>query len=151
MWLPLVTLAAAVGLAHLAVNSSISPSYASHSSVSGSGKFPLCNGAKLPNCVVDGDTIHFQGETIRIEDFNAPETHDPKCAREATLGHRATERLLGELNSGSFTVIYTGGRDEDVYGRKLRRIERNGQSIGHALVGDGLAHWWQGSKQSWCG
>lgn len=151
MWLPLVTLAAAAGLGHLAVSSSASPSHASHSGVVGSGYFPLCAGSRLPNCVVDGDTIHFHGETIRIEDINAPETNDPKCAREATLGRRATERLLTELNAGDFTVVYTGGRDEDVYGRKLRLIERNGRSIGHTLVDAGLAHWWEGYKRSWCG
>jgi endonuclease YncB( thermonuclease family) len=54
------------------------------------------------------------------------------------------------LNAGPFEVLYTGGRNTDPYGRKLRVLERDGKSLGSILVSEGLAHIWDGSKHSWC-
>ena len=88
---------------------------------------------------------------IRIEDIDAPETHKSKCASEAALGEQAKLRLLELMNEGPFDLVYTGGRDEDKYGRKLRVIERNGQSLGGMLVAEGLARPWEGRRRSWCG
>ena len=110
----------------------------------------LCERPRQHNCVLDGDTIRFDGSTIRIEDIDAPETVEPKCASEMGLGRRATHRLLELVNAGPFEVVYGGGRDTDVYGRKLRRIERHGRSLGDALVAEGLARPWDGAKHSWC-
>lgn len=111
---------------------------------------PLCKGWPRVNCVIDGDTIWYQGAKIRIADINAPETHDPHCAFEANLGKRATKRMIELLNAGSFAIVATGDRDEDVYGRKLRLIERNGYSLGNTLVAEGLAERWTGSRRNWC-
>jgi endonuclease YncB( thermonuclease family) len=102
------------------------------------------------NCVIDGDTIWYQGEKIRIADINAPETHDPHCTYEAGLGKRATDRMISLLNAGPFQIVSTGDRDEDVYGRKLRIVERNGYSLGQTLVKEGLAERWQGYRRNWC-
>src|SRR5262245_12046212 len=49
---------------------------------SGNGTFSLCRRAAQQNCVVDGDTIHFGGEVIRIADINTPEVHEAKCDAE---------------------------------------------------------------------
>jgi endonuclease YncB( thermonuclease family) len=111
---------------------------------------PLCKGWPRVNCVIDGDTIWYRGEKIRIADINAPETHDPHCAYEADLGRRATDRMISLLNGGPFEVAATGDRDEDVYGRKLRIVERNGRSLGQILVSEGLAERWQGYRRNWC-
>lgn len=112
-------------------------------------RFILCRGSR-GNCVVDGDTIWLAGENIRIADINTPEVSDPQCAAEAKLGVRATLRLQRLLNAGPFQVR-RGLRDEDIYGRKLRTLHRNGQSLGAILVAEGLAHEWRGYKESWCG
>lgn len=111
---------------------------------------PACKGWPRVNCVIDGDTIWYQGEKIRIADINAPETHDPQCTYEANLGRRATDRLIQLLNAAPFAVVATGDRDEDVYGRKLRLVERNGRSLGQTLVNEGLAERWQGYRRNWC-
>jgi endonuclease YncB( thermonuclease family) len=103
------------------------------------------------NCVIDGDTIRYGGVKIRLADIDAPETRDFKCASEAALGKRATQRLLDQMNAGPFTVVNAGGRDEDVYGRKLRIIERGGRSVADALVAEGVARRWDGARRSWCG
>ncbi|MNL82842.1 hypothetical protein D3C87_2103280 [compost metagenome] len=73
----------------------------------------------------------------------------PQCAQEAALGRRATERLTQLLNAGPFTLARID-RDEDQYGRKLRIVRRDGQSVGMALVAEGLAEEWQGYRGSWC-
>ncbi|MEP9387722.1 thermonuclease family protein [Mesorhizobium sp. KR9-304] len=112
--------------------------------------FPLCGNGPRVNCVVDGDTFWLAGVKIRVADVNTPEVSDPACAAEAALGARATRRLLSLLNAGPFEVR-RGWRDEDVYGRKLRTLYRNGESIGEILVAEGLAHEWRGYKQDWCG
>jgi micrococcal nuclease len=111
--------------------------------------FTLCHIGGGTNCVVDGDTLWLDGEKIRIADIDAPETHPPRCDREADLGRRATERLHDLVNAGPFSVSALG-RDTDRYGRKLRVLTRNGQSLGDTLVSEGLARTWAGRREPWC-
>jgi micrococcal nuclease len=120
------------------------------SGVALTGTFRLCAMMHQPNCVVDGDTIRYGGVRIRLADIDAPEISDPKCASEAALGDRATQRLLQLLNAGPFQIVRAGGRDEDKYGRKLRIIVRDGRSVADALVSEGLARRWDGARRSWC-
>jgi micrococcal nuclease len=112
--------------------------------------YPLCSSSIRRHCVVDGDTFYTANDKIRIADIDAPETHPPRCAEEADLGDRATNRLSQLLSKGSFELV-SAGRDEDRYGRKLRIVMRNGRSIGDMLVGEGLARTWTGRRQPWCG
>lgn len=113
-------------------------------------KLQLCGWSRRQNCVVDGDTIRLAGTTIRLADIDTPETGEPQCDRERRLGQRATRRLLELVNEGGFTVVRGGGRDTDIYGRKLRRIERHGRSLGDTLVAEGLARPWDGGRRPWC-
>jgi endonuclease YncB( thermonuclease family) len=114
-----------------------------------SQRFGVCGWATRQNCVVDGDTIWYEGLKIRLADIDAPEIRDPKCASEATLGHRAKRRLFELINSGPIEVVRTG-RDEDRYRRKLRVVMQNGRSLGEVLVAEGLARRWDGARRSWC-
>jgi micrococcal nuclease len=112
-------------------------------------RFSLCLAGRGTNCVVDGDTFWNEGVKIRMADIEGPETHPPRCTREADLGRRATLRLQELLNEGTFALATTG-HDEDRYRRKLRVITRNGQSLGLLLVNEGLARRWTGKRPSWC-
>jgi endonuclease YncB( thermonuclease family) len=104
------------------------------------------------SCVIDGDTIRLDDQSIRLADINAPETRGARCARERALGDRATRRLRQLINAGPFALVRpTFGRDADAYGRKLRRLERAGRSLGDVLVAEGLARPWTGRRRSWCG
>ena len=114
-----------------------------------SASFALCHAGGGTNCVVDGDTLYYQGAKIRIADIDTPETHPSRCAEEARLGNAATQRLQALVNAGPFS-LQSIDRDEDAYGRKLRVITRGGQSIGQDLVDQGLARWYGGGRQSWC-
>ena len=109
--------------------------------------FALCRTGGGTNCVVDGDTIWIAGEKVRIADIDAPETHPPRCALEADLGRRATERLQALLNAGAVTLSDEG---HDRYGRRLAVISREGRSLGMALVAEGLARRWEGRRRPWC-
>jgi endonuclease YncB( thermonuclease family) len=116
----------------------------------GPGRFTLCSHANQTNCVVDGDTIHYQGVIIRVEGIDAPETHRAKCESERALGTRATTRMLDLVNAGPFEIVRKGRRDTDKYGRKLRDLQRNGGSFGDILIAEGLARRWDGRRRSWC-
>ena len=100
-------------------------------------------------CGAGGDTIWLDGQKIRIADINTPEVSSPACPAERALGEQATSRLVGLLNEAAFSMRAID-RDEDRYGRKLRIITRDGQSLGRILLAEGLAENWTGSRQSWC-
>ncbi len=113
-------------------------------------QFAACGSGARITCVVDGDTIWYRGDKIRLADINTPETSQPSCPAEAELGARATRRLTDLLNQGSFS-LEASGRGMDRYGRLLRTITRHGQSLGAVLVSEGLAEQWQGRRGNWCG
>ena len=116
-----------------------------------SARFGQCSGSVRVTCVVDGDTIWYQGTKIRVADINAPEVSKPDCAREAMLGDEATARLTELLNAGNFALVRPAGTpDRDNYGRALRELHRNGESLGAVLVGEGLAEEWGGARIDWC-
>jgi micrococcal nuclease len=125
--------------------------YAAQASLSDteSASFSFCHQGGGINCVVDGDTLYYRGQKIRIADIDTPETHDPRCPQEAKLGAAATQRLRTLVNSSPFS-LQSIDRDEDRYGRKLRIISRGGQSLGGVLVNEGLARWYGNGRQSWC-
>lgn len=112
-------------------------------------RFGFCHTGGGTNCVVDGDTFWFRGERVRVMDIDAPETHDPRCAGEAALGARATQRLRQLMNAGPFS-LESGDRDSDRYGRALRVVTRGGNSLGEMLVAEGLARPWDGARHPWC-
>ena len=116
------------------------------------GNFPICKGSGRITCVVDGDTIWYRGEKIRIADINTPEVSRPACQNEAALARRATLRMQELLNSGPFSLIRDpqDNRDTDHFGRLLRIVMRDGQSLGAILVAEGLAEQWQGRRRDWC-
>lgn len=124
-------------------------SVSSFASDTQSASFGFCDTGGGSNCVVDGDTLYYQGVKIRIADIDTPETHPSRCAEEARLGDAATRRLHALVNAGPFSLQFID-REEDTYGRKLRLITRGGQSIGQDLVDQGLARWYGGGRQSWC-
>jgi micrococcal nuclease len=111
--------------------------------------FGHCHTGGGTNCVVDGDTFWYAGRKIRIADIDTPETHPPRCAEEARLGAAATDRLHSLLNSGPFSLQQID-RDQDKYGRSLRIVTRNGESLGGVLVNENLARWYQGGRRPWC-
>ncbi len=113
--------------------------------------FGRCGRGVAGDCVVDGDTFRLTGEKVRVADIDTPETHPSRCAREARLGERATERMRALLNEGPMTLKpYKRGHDR--YGRRLAVVMRGGESLGERLVAEGLARRYDGGqRRGWCG
>jgi micrococcal nuclease len=110
---------------------------------------PMCRNGQGLDCVIDGDTFRLGGQSIRIADIDTPEVRNYGCAAEKALADRATARMRELLNAEPFELRpYT--RDEDQYGRKLRIVARDGQSLGQILVAEGLARPWDGARHPWC-
>ena len=140
-------------LAALALLSSGAPSTLAAVPDRESASFARCVGPNRQTCVVDGDTFWYRGTKIRIADINTPETGQPACSAEAELGAAATRRMTQLLNAGPFSLQSpkpNGGRDTDRYGRALRIVTRQGDSLGARLVAEGLAETWQGKRGTWC-
>ena len=135
-WMLLLGMAAAVYL--------VSDRY-----IAGQPRFTPCGWILWRNCVVDGDTIHYAGEKIRLLDVNAPEISNPACPSELALGLRAKERLVELMNAGPVELMRAGGSDVDAYGRKLRIVTVDGRSVGDSLVAEGLARSWGDGRRSW--
>ena len=111
------------------------------------------DGAAVPSgklYVIDGDTFGIdRGPRIRILGIDAPETHPSRCAEEARLGNEATQKLRELLASSPVTL---SGSGYDKYGRELRSVSVNGQDVGDAMIGAGLARSYDGGKRGgWCG
>lgn len=143
-WLPLMLGVAVVAtMMGLPKQKAGAPQAAAH--------FQLCRDAAQADCVIDGDTFRYRGAKIRLADIDAPETQGARCAAERQRGERATQRLIELMNAGPMQMAREAERDEDVYGRKLRTLWRDGRSLGDILVAEGLARPWDGARRSWCG
>ena len=111
--------------------------------------FTRCGSGSGFACVVDGDSFRLGKRRIRIRGIDAPERQGA-CQAETALAERSAAKLTGLLNAGPFTMTAVGGDERDQYGRELRVLTRNGQSIGEAMIGAGLAHDYDGATTSWC-
>jgi endonuclease YncB( thermonuclease family) len=107
---------------------------------------PVCMGSHRVNCIVDGDTIWYHGEKIRLSGFNAPEMHG-NCPEESNLAWTARDRLRRLLSDMPFSVERHG---HDVYGRTLAVIRTSGGDVSDVMVREKLAHYWHGYKEDWC-
>ena len=131
----------AISAVFLAANGAAQSSHEVH--------FEECGSSKRVTCVVDGDTIWFEGEKIRLKDFDTPEPQTNICggSEEITLAHKASDRLVQLLNENAFSLERDG---KDRHGRTLATIRINGRDIGDILIYDGLARSWPDGVEFWC-
>jgi len=92
-------------------------------------------------CVVDGDTLWWQGEKLRIAEIDTPEMNG-RCQVERELARQAQARLVVLLNTRGVRFKRVG---KDRYGRTLASFG----AVAEQLVIEGLAHRWP-SRKSWC-
>lgn len=112
-------------------------------------ELPICETGPRHHCVVDGDTIWWKGEKIRLMGFDTPEkTPHAHCEKEVVLADRATKRLQGLLGSGYMTIERKG---RDKYKRTLAIIRVGGANVGDTLIQEKLARPYKGGRRkSWC-
>ena len=108
-----------------------------------------CGGGKRVTCVVDGDTIWFQGERIRLMGYDTPELKTNICGgqKEKNLAILASTRLVEILNGQPFNIERHG---LDKYGRTLAIIRSNGRDVGEMLIKERLARSWPDGDEFWC-
>lgn len=88
--------------------------------------------------VLDGDTLLYQGEKLRLVGIDAPEG-DQACRRGTVkwpCGREAKRALRALVEDGKVRCVTEG---IDVYGRSLVRCSRQTKDIAAALVRLGLA------------
>lgn len=107
--------------------------------------FPLAANAATV-ALIDGDTIRIGGETIRLEDIDAPETFRPRCERELILGLAAKARLRQLLDGGPISVKRHG---TDRYRRTLATVYAGGVDVGEAMIASGHAVPWKPGRGAW--
>lgn len=96
--------------------------------------------------VIDGDTIEFDGETIRIANIDAPEKTSPECEAEARLAIFSAEVLSYMTSNLSIKRV---GKDK--YGRTLAYLRFHGSDVGEMMIKQNAARPYDGGKrQSWC-
>lgn len=87
--------------------------------------------------ILDGDTVAFGSERIRILDIEAPGISKPECEREEIFALRSRQRLAELIRSGPVTIRRAG---RDRLGRTLARLfMSDGREIAAILVAEGLA------------
>jgi endonuclease YncB( thermonuclease family) len=111
--------------------------------------FSMC-GRDRYTCVVDGDTIWWRGENLRLQSYDTPEPYDGICGgnAEVVLAKRASARLLQLLNANPFT-IETFGVD-GTGSRTLATVRVAGRDVGDILIEEGLARRWPDGEEFWC-
>jgi len=102
--------------------------------------------------VVDGDTIDDSETRIRfrIENIDAPEIKNAKCAAEAHMGERSKWKAYELIKAATNVEAHATGRI-DPYGRMIARIKLDGEDLGDKLVAGGFARPWTGARENWCG
>lgn len=113
-----------------------------------SAAFPICGSGERVTCVVDGDTVWFEGVKYRFEEIDTPEKGAlAECMQEGLQAIEATKRLAEILSANEFTV-QTNGMDR--YGRTLARFLIGEITAGEILISEGLARPWHGHMEDWC-
>ena len=89
--------------------------------------------------VVDGDTIDIDGQRIRLEGIDAPETAQTCLAPDGSpwpCGRAASKALSAMVNSKDVSCDSTGN---DKYGRFLGICYADGQDLNAAMIDAGMA------------
>ena len=86
--------------------------------------------------ILDGGTVSFGSERIRIANVEAPEIFEPGCRREREIGLKAKERLGQLIASGASQIEREG---TDAIGRTLARVRTGETDVGQTLLNEGLA------------
>lgn len=101
--------------------------------------------------VIDGDTVSWRGERVRLVGFDTPEIFSPRCASEAQTGEMARRMLAGMIATARSAELAIRP-ERDRYGRTLAVLLLDGADVGPRLVAAGLARPYEaGRRQSWCG
>jgi endonuclease YncB( thermonuclease family) len=115
--------------------------------------------------VIDGDTVHWQGRTVRLVGFVAPETGDrAPCQSKRAKADNATARLRELISSGTVKLELvrcscppgTEGTKACNFSRSCGILTVNGRDAGQILISEGLVRRYRCGqlscppRGSWC-
>lgn len=101
--------------------------------------------------VIDGDTLAWGEERVRLQGIDAPEIRSPECVEELRQGQAARAALEAMVRGGRELVIQDSG-ERDRYRRLLGRLSVDGRDAGEILMARGLAVAYEGHRTAgWCG
>lgn len=104
---------------------------------SASNAWKKCGYGKRITCVVDGDTIWFRGEKIRLVGFDTPEAgKSARCSKEKKLAQKATEHLVDLLNDADLQLERIG---VDRFDRTLGKLYIDGKNVADLMISAGHA------------
>ena len=100
--------------------------------------------------VIDGDTLAFGRERVRIANLDAPDVGShAHCALEQRRGERARAFARSILRqAASVDVVDRQGFDR--YGRALALVRVDGQDFGRLMIAAGHGRPWRGRSSNWC-
>jgi endonuclease YncB( thermonuclease family) len=96
--------------------------------------------------VADGDTLHLNGQRVRLLGIDAPELNQicwDQSGASWPCGRRARDRLSSLIAKATIACHPSG---HDKYGRVLASCDANGADIGAVLMREGLAVSYDGYK-----
>ena len=98
--------------------------------------------------VIDGETLRYGRERIRILGIDAPETENrARCDAERQLAAKATITLI-DIIMGHRLEIERQGKDR--FGRTLAYIRISGADVGEMLIMAHVAVRWGNGRPDWC-
>lgn len=101
--------------------------------------------------LVDGDTVAYGHERIRLQGPDTPESWKPRCDAELAVALEAKAKLR-ELLGDNEIVVERHGVDRYSRTLALLHIESGpnaGQEVGELLIASGLAVRWQPGRAAW--
>ena len=97
-------------------------SFAPRACIAGSALLFLAAASNDRPWVIDGDTVIWHGERIRIANLDAPEIGDrSRCAHERQLGYAAKHYAIQLVKRGANFQIY-GYKHVDRFGRTVANM-----------------------------
>ena len=100
--------------------------------------------------VIDGDTIWWGDDRVRLIGYDAPEVASPQCASERSAGRAATAALRQAIGAASSIELAPISR-RDRWGRVLARLYLDGEDVADRMIGNGLARVYHGGPRAgWC-
>jgi len=102
--------------------------------------------------VIDGDTIRWKGQKIRLLGFDTPEIYPGhyKCEKERLAGLKARDALVGLLAPKNKPTIAFNASN-DLYGRRVARLYSNGKDVSAIMISTGLGVAYRGGQRTgWC-
>jgi micrococcal nuclease len=100
--------------------------------------------------VVDGDTLAFGRERVRIANLDAPDVGiHARCALEQRRGEGAKSYAQGLIRNASLIeIVHRNGLDR--FGRTLARVQVDGRDFAGLMIAAGYGRPWRGRSSDWC-